>query len=116
MNHKTALIAFALVSIFVISAIGPAYGESRTTYLFTCQQLMNTARGYEAQASAHGQIAKNLQMQIENLSKMPKTSVQALGLDTLFDQYDQNRALEHKYRELYREASEQAKACMKAAE
>ncbi len=116
MNHKAALIIFALVVILPISALGPAYGESRTAYLVTCQQLVNTARGYEAQATAHGQIAKNLQIQIEGLSKMPKTSAQALGIDTLFSQYDENRALEQKYRELYREVSAQAKDCMKAAE
>jgi hypothetical protein len=116
MNHKAPLIVFALVSLLLISITGHAYSDSRTQYLVACQQLVSTARGYEAQASAHGQIAKSLQMQIENLSKFPKTQGQALGIDTLFSQYDQNRALEQKFRELYREASEQAKACMKAAE
>jgi hypothetical protein len=116
MNRKAALIFLALVSLLLILITGPAYCEPRTAYLVACQQLVSTARGYEAQASAHGQIAKNLQMQIENVSKFPKSQGQALGIDTLFSQYDQNRALEQKYRELYREAADQAKSCMKAAE
>lgn len=116
MNHKAALIIFVFVSLLLISITGPACGDSRTQYLVACQQLVSTARGYEAQATAHSQIAKSLQMQIENLSKFPKTQGQALGIDTLFAQYDQNRMLEQKFRELYREAADQAKACMKGAE
>ena len=111
MNAKTPVIILALVALIVISAIGPAYGD-RTVYLVVCQELVNRARSYEARANMANQVAKGLMMQIEHLAKFPKNQGTIAGMDALFAQYDENRAMEQKFRELYRQAQDEAKQCM----
>jgi len=112
MNPKSVIISVTICSLLLILAAGPAYPD-RTLYLTVCQELVNQARGYEARAAFHNNVAKAYQMQIENLSKMPKNQGTISQMDTLFSQYDQNRLLELKFRELYRQASEEADRCMK---
>jgi len=111
MNAKAPAIILALVALMVISAIGPAYGD-RSTYLVVCQELVNRARAYEARANQANQVAKALMAQIENLAKYPKNQSTVNGMDSLFSQYDENRAMEQKFRELYRQAQDEAKQCM----
>jgi hypothetical protein len=88
----------------------------RTNYLSVCQELVSTARGYEARANYHAQVSKNLMMQIENYAKLPKNQGTQQALDSLFSQYEENRAMEGKLRALYREATREADRCMRSAE
>ncbi len=111
MKTKTPVIILSLVGLLLIAAIGPAYGD-RTAYLVVCQELVNRARAYEARANQANQIAKGLMSQIENLAKFPKNQSTVSGMDALFAQYDENRAMEQKFRELYRQAQDEAKQCM----
>ena len=111
MNAKTPVIILALVALLIIATIGPAYGD-RTVYLVVCQELVNRARAYEARANQANQTAKGLVAQIENLAKYPKNQSTVSGMDALFAQYDENRAMEQKFRELYRQAQDEAKQCM----
>jgi len=111
MNAKTPVIILALVALLIIAAIGPAYSD-RTVYLVVCQELVNSARAYEARANLANQTAKGLVAQIENLAKYPKNQSTVSGMDALFAQYDENRAMEQKFRELYRQAQDEAKQCM----
>jgi len=55
-------------------------------------------------------------IKIESYAKLPKNSATILAVDNLFSQYDENRALERKYRELYRKIAAEADGCMKDAE
>jgi hypothetical protein len=112
MNLKPLIIPIAFFSLMLILAAGPAAAD-RTLYLTVCQELVNQARAYEARASFHNSVAKGYQMQIENLSKMPKNQGTISQMDILFSQYDQNRLLEIKFRELYRQSSDEADRCMK---
>ncbi len=111
MKAKTSLIILAVAALLTIAAIGPAYSD-RTAYLVVCQELVNRARAYEARANQANQTAKGLMAQIENLAKYPKNQSTVSGMDTLFAQYDENRAMEQKFRELYRQAQDEAKQCM----
>jgi hypothetical protein len=111
MNAKAPAIILALVALMVISAIGPAYGD-RSQYLVVCQELVNRARAYEARANQANYVAKALMSQIENLAKYPKNQATVNGMDSLFAQYDEHRAMEQKFRELYRQAQDEAKQCM----
>lgn len=88
----------------------------RTQYLGLCQELVNAARSYEARAAHHNRVAKSLMMQIENVAKLPKNQGTIQVMDSLFNQYEENRALEQKFRQLYREATEESKNCMKSVE
>ncbi len=115
MNAKTPVIILALVALMMISGIGPAYGD-RTGYLTVCQELVNRARTYEARANYSNQVAKALMAQIEALAKYPKNQATASGMDSLFSQYDENRAMEQKFRELYRQAQSEANQCMQQAQ
>ncbi|HMK34670.1 MAG TPA: hypothetical protein VK463_06370 [Desulfomonilaceae bacterium] len=112
MNLRSALIIIAVLSMLLLVHVGPASCETVAS-LNVCQELVNSARNYEARATYHNQISKSLQMQIENFSKLPKTQSTALAIDQLFNQYDENRMLEQKFRDLYRQAADQAKSCMK---
>jgi hypothetical protein len=113
MNLKRASII--LFSLFCVLSSAPAPCE-RTMYLNLCQEIVNSARSYEARATFHARVAKNVQMQIETMAKLPKDQAQSTAIDNLFTQYDENRVLESKYRELYRQTSDEAKQCMKTAE
>lgn len=115
MSLKSPLIALTVFSLLLLSAAGPAVG-SRTVYLGLCQELVNQARAYEARANYHNQIAKSLTTIIEAQSKLPKTNGTIQVLDSLFNQYDEHRELERKFRELFRKASSEADQCMKNAE
>lgn len=112
MNLKPLIIPIAFFSLMLILAAGPAAAD-RTLYLTVCQELVNQARAYEARSSFHNSVTKGYQMQIENLSKMPKNQGTISQMDILFSQYDQNRLLELKFRELYRQSSDEADRCMK---
>jgi hypothetical protein len=115
MNAKNAFVAFALIAVAVFAAVGTAHSD-RTVYLTVCQELVTHARAYEARANQHNHMCKVLMMQIENHSKLPKNQATIAAIDTLFRQYDENRALESKFRQLYRKASDEADRCMKSAE
>jgi hypothetical protein len=112
MRLKSALVIISLFSMAPVLGAGPAYCESVAS-LNVCQELVNSARSYEARAAYHNQIAKSLQMQIENVAKLPKNQGTVLAMDQLFAQYDENRSLEQKFRDLYRKAADDAKGCMK---
>jgi hypothetical protein len=115
MNLRLPLLAFSMLTLIMFTTAGPALCQ-RTLYLGLCQELVNTARSYEARANFHHQVSKNLMLQIENQAKLPKNPATIATMDNLFAQYDENRALERKYRELYRKATREADQCMKAAE
>jgi hypothetical protein len=112
MNLKSVLVIFSVVSMLLVLSSGSALCQSASG-LNVCQELVSSARSYEARATYHGQVAKNLQMQIENVSKLPKTQGTAFTMDQLFAQYDENRSLESKFRDLSRKATDDAKGCMK---
>jgi len=115
MNLKSALTIVALLSVLIVFSSSPARCE-KTMYLNVCQELVNQARAYEARANYHNQMCKAYMLHIENLAKLAKNSATSQAMDSFFSQYDQNRELESKFRELYRQASEEAKRCMKSAE
>ncbi len=77
---------------------------------------MNSARSYEARASAHGRIAKALSAQIQTMSRQSRSEGTMAVIENLFTQYDENRALESKFRTLYRQATEESERCMKSAQ
>jgi hypothetical protein len=112
MNLKSVLVILSVVSMLLILTAGSAQCQS-VSGLNVCQELVSSARSYEARATYHSQIAKSLQMQIENVSKLPKNQGTALTIDQLFAQYDENRSLESKFRDLSRKATDDAKGCMK---
>jgi hypothetical protein len=116
MTLRPLLFAASILAVTALTVGGPASAEQRTAYLNVCQELVNQARAYEARANQHNQLAKGYQMHIENMAKQTKTPATMSAMDSFFAQYDENRALEKKFRELFREASEGAKNCMKSAE
>ncbi len=113
MNLRYA--AITLLASIIIANGAPAFCE-RTIYLNVCQELVNSARSYEARASHHARMAKVVQTQIELFAKLPKDVNTSQAIDQLFSQYDENRVLEAKFRDLYKQTSEEAKKCMKSAE
>lgn len=115
MSLKQSLIIATALCALLIAATGPAFAE-RTMYLNVCQELVNQARSYEARAAAHGRIAKSLMSQIESLAKLPKNQGTMAAMDNLFAQYDENRALESKFRGLYKQATSESEQCMKSAD
>jgi len=115
MNLKSAFTIVAMLSLLLVGVAGPALSE-KTMYLNVCQELVNQARVYEARAVYHNKTARAFMMHIENQAKLPKNQGTIAAMENLFSQYDQNRELENKFRELYRQASEEAKRCMKSAE
>jgi len=115
MNIKSVVIIVAFVSLVVALTGTPGKCEGLQV-LSVCQELVNQAASYEARASYHRQIARSYQTHIENLAKLPSSQVTSQALSTYFDQYDQNRALENKFKDLYRQASDQAKKCMKSVD
>jgi hypothetical protein len=112
MNLRSVLIIFSVVSMSLILNTESVQCQSGSA-LNVCQELVSSARSYEARATYHSQIAKSLQMQIENVSKLPKNQSTVLTMDQLFAQYDENRALESKFRDMSRKATDDAKGCMK---
>jgi hypothetical protein len=114
MNLKRACIAISF--LIIISAGAQTALCENGMYLNLCQELVNSARSYEARASYHGRMAKTIQMQIEGMARLPKSDLTSQQIDTFFSQYDENRVMEAKYRELFRQANEEAKKCMKSAE
>ena len=115
MSLKTVFVVIALLSFLVVAGIGPAYCQA-TAVLNVCQELVNSARSYEARATAHGRIAKALSVQIQNLSRQSKSEATMAAIENLFSQYDENRTLENKFRTLYRQATEESERCMKNAQ
>ncbi len=114
MNLKCAFISLGAVSLFLMSSL-PGMCQ-RSTYLNVCQELVSSARQYEERAAQHNMAAKNIQMQIENMAKLSKNPGTSSVMDMLWNQYNQQRVLESKFRELFRQANEQANNCMKSAE
>jgi len=88
----------------------------RSMYLGVCQELVNTARSYEARSTYHQNIARSIQVQIESMARLPKNQGTIMVMENLFAQYDQNRALEIKFRALFRQSNDDADRCMKSAE
>jgi hypothetical protein len=108
-----------LVLLLVVAGIAafPAPGScDRSMFLSVCQELVSSARGYEARANYHAQVSKNLMMQIENYAKLPKNQGTQQALDSLFAQYEENRAMEGKLKALYRESAREADRCLRNAE
>lgn len=114
MSLKTAFVSSLMIAI-VVAAAGPAPCQS-TSMLNVCQELVSSARSYEARAAGHSRIAKALMAQIESMAKLSKSEAQVAAMDNLFAQYDENRALENKFRSLYRQAAEESERCMKASQ
>ncbi|MBM4326273.1 MAG: hypothetical protein FJ118_03830 [Deltaproteobacteria bacterium] len=115
MKFRTSSVLIALVAIALIGLVGNAHA-SRTWYLALCQELVNNARAYEARADAHNRQAQGLMVQIEQMARLPKNQGTMSGMDKLFSMYDENRAMEAKYRQLYRKSTEEADKCMKGVE
>lgn len=111
MNLRSLFIVLAVASILLTSSATPVFCE-RSAYLALCQELVSQARAYQARAEAHNRVAKAYMIQIENLAKSASNQSTSLAMDNLFAQYDQNRKLEAKFRELYRQATEEARLCM----
>ncbi len=115
MSMKSLVIALVAITTIMIADLNVGYCD-RTLYLTVCQELVNQARSYEARANQHGQVAKSYQMQIENLAKSPVNQGTVTAMDSLFAQYDQNRALERKFQQMFRDATAEADRCMKSAQ
>jgi len=115
MNLKFALNVLAILSLLLLSATGPVHCE-RTLSLSLCQELVSSARNYEARSAYHNRVAKAYMGQIENMAKQPKNQGTIAAMDSLFAQYDENRVLEHKFMDLYRQISDEANKCMKSIE
>lgn len=115
MSLKSTTIILLFLSFALLSTAGPGHSQ-RTMYLNLCQELVSTARSYESRANYHSRAAGNLMIKIESYAKLPKNQSTIQAVDNLFSQYDENRALERKYRELYRKVAAEADGCMKDAE
>jgi len=115
MNLKFALVVLAIVFSLLFSATGPVHCE-RTLSLTVCQELVNSARGYEARSAYHNRVAKALMMQIQTMAKQPSNPGTVSAIDSLFGQYDENRVMEKKFIELYRQVSDEANNCMKSVQ
>jgi hypothetical protein len=115
MNLKFALVVLAILSMLLFSATGPVHCE-RTLSLTVCQELVNSARGYEARSAYHNRVAKALMQQIQTMAKLPSNSGTSSAIDNLFSQYDENRVMEQKFIELYRQVSDEANRCMKSVQ
>jgi hypothetical protein len=114
MSLRTVFAIVTFLSLLVIAGTGPAYCQSAGV-LNVCQELVSSARSYEARSTAHGRIAKSLMAQIESMAKLPKNDGTIAAMESLFSQYDENRALENKFRTLYRQATDESDRCLKSA-
>jgi hypothetical protein len=114
MSLRTACVIALSLSLLILAGTGPAYCQT-TAVLSVCQELVSSARAYEARSTAHNRIAKSLMAQIESLAKLPKSDGTIAAMDSLFSQYDENRALENKFRTLYRQSTDESERCMKSA-
>lgn len=110
---RSVFVVFALLSILSVSGPGQVFSDSGMA-LNVCQELVNNARAYENRATWHNRVCKNLMQQIETMSKSPQNPGTSQALETLFQQYDQNREMENKLRQLFRQTSEEAERCMKS--
>jgi hypothetical protein len=115
MNLKFALIVLAILSMLLLSGTGPVHCE-RTLSLTLCQELVASARNYEARSVYHNRAAKAYMQQIQSLANQPSNPGTVSAMDTLVAQYDQNRVLEQKFLDLYRQVSDEANNCMKSAQ
>ncbi|MGC8657833.1 MAG: hypothetical protein ACP5U1_02060 [Desulfomonilaceae bacterium] len=107
-----ALLLFAFI-LMAFPNTSTVYSDSSMA-LNVCQELINNARSYESRATWHTQVAQGLKQQIENMSKQPQTAGVLQTIDTLFQQYDQNRQLASQMTQLYKQYSDQAQQCMKS--
>ncbi len=115
MGPKSAFIFIVLLSMTLIPLGGTAQAGN-DMMLGLCQELMSKARSYEARAASHARSAKMLMGYIENTAKQPNNQGTNAAVDNYFAQYDQHRAMETKFMDLYRKTAEQAKQCMKSVE
>jgi hypothetical protein len=115
MNLKSAFTVSVLVAILTFLATTRVDCDSSMP-LAVCQELVSTARSYEARATFHNNVAKSLQTQITSLATFPKNQGTISAMDTLFSQYDTNRTMESKFRALYQQTTDAANACMKSAQ
>jgi hypothetical protein len=115
MNLKSSYIVLALTVLLLISVSGPGPCQGQQV-VTVCQELVNLAATYDARASYHRSVAKAYTVHIESLAKLTKTQATVQAMDNFFNLYDQNRALESKFKDLYRQTSEEAKRCMKSVE
>ncbi len=115
MGHRTSQTAIFAFLVIIFTAPGLSLADN-PMMMGLCQELVNNARSYEQRAAGHAITAKNIMAQIEAVAKQEKTEQTMAAMDTYFKQYDQHRAMERKYRELYKKATEEAKHCMKSLE
>jgi hypothetical protein len=115
MCRKRLQISLLFVTVCVLTASGPAFGEN-TMVLGLCQELVNMASSYQARAEQHAQVAKGIMAQIEVQAKQATSEVNSSVMDGLFQQYDQHRALENKLRALYKATASKADECMQSVE
>jgi ABC-type protease/lipase transport system fused ATPase/permease subunit len=113
MGQKPPVILLIIFTA-LISALAGVCSAENSMMLGLCQELVNNARSYEQRAASHANTARNIMSQIENTAKQEKTEHTMAAMDHLFQQYDQHRAMERKYRELYKKAADQAKQCMRS--
>ncbi len=86
MNLKFAIVVLLTVSFMLLSATAPVYCE-RTLSLTVCQELVNSARSYEARSTYHNQAAKAYMAQIQSFAKQPTNQNTSAVMDNLFTQY-----------------------------
>lgn len=115
MNLKFALIISVIFSSMLFPATGPVHCAS-TLSLTVCQELVNSARSYEARSAYHNNVAKALMIQIQTMSKQPSNAGTVSAIDNLFTQYDENRVMQQKFMDLYRQVSDEANNCMKSVQ
>ena len=115
MRLKSFIIVSVLVALMATWSATCGYCD-RTMFLSMCQELVNTARSYEARAAHHKRVAKNIMSQIESQAQLPKTPASIQNIDNLFAQYDEHRAVESKLRELYRKWAAEADKCMQSVQ
>ncbi|MGB6067359.1 MAG: hypothetical protein WBG50_21340 [Desulfomonilaceae bacterium] len=115
MNLRFTIVVLFLLSLMLLSATTAVHCE-RTMSLTVCQELVNYARSYEARSTYHNRAARAYMSQIQSFAKQPTNSNTSAVMDDLFAQYDQQRTLERKFLDLYRQASDEANNCMKSAQ
>lgn len=115
MGHRTSLLAIFTFVVIILAPPCLSLAEN-PMMMGLCQELVNNARSYEQRAASHASAAKNIMVRIEAVAKQEKTEQTIAAMDTYFKQYDQHRAMERKFRELYKKATEEAKYCMKSLE
>ncbi len=116
MALKSAFALHILIAALLMVGTGTPWAAENALHLNLCQELVGQARNYEARAAHHAVMAKTLRQQIEVHSSQVKSAALMSLVDNLFAQYDEHRAMENKFRDLCRKASDEAGKCMKSGE